>query len=287
MKNFYSRSFNSLFLHRNYNIKKLCAYESHSLSKANIIGKSSIQTSKSFLQNQCEPVIQKCFISSKNKKQRVAFTWKSFFVSGALVSVFAGVMYYLKTEKMKQLEKQRKSALGEASLGGYFDLIDQDGKRFTSHDLEGKWVLLYFGFTHCPDVCPDELEKLVKAIDIIESNKNADRIQPLFITVDPERDDVKAVREYIQEFSPKLIGLTGTKEQVDKATRSYRVYYSAGPRDHDNDYIVDHTIITYLINPEGALTDYYGQTKTAEDVSNGVLNSMKSYRNTNRRLGFL
>lgn len=196
-------------------------------------------------------------------------------------------MYYLKSEKMKKLEKQRKTALGEASLGGYFDLIDHNGKRFTSHDLEGKWVLLYFGFTHCPDVCPDELEKLVKAVDAIQANKKADSIQPVFITVDPERDDVAAVREYIREFSPKLIGLTGSKEQINKATKSYRVYFSAGPRDNQNDYIVDHTIITYLINPEGQLVDYYGQTKTAEDVTNGVLKSMEKYRSLNQKLGFL
>ena len=122
---------------------------------------------------------------------------------------------------------------------------------------------------------------------MIEANKQADPIQPVFITVDPERDDVKAVREYIREFSPKLIGLTGSKEQVNQATRSYRVYYSAGPRDNDNDYIVDHTIITYLIDPEGNMVDYYGQTKTAEDVANGAVNSMKKYRSLNRRLGFL
>jgi len=196
-------------------------------------------------------------------------------------------MLYFKEEKMKRLERQRKKALGQASIGGKFDLIDQNGKRFTSADLEGKWFLLYFGFTHCPDVCPDELEKLVKAIDLIEANKEADPIKPVFITVDPERDDVNAVREYIKEFSPKIIALTGTKEQVNQATRSYRVYYSAGPADKENDYIVDHTIITYLIDPEGNLVDYYGQTKTAEDVANGTVKSMKKYRSMNRRLGFL
>ncbi|KAI7688284.1 hypothetical protein SSS_03916 [Sarcoptes scabiei] len=184
------------------------------------------------------------------------------------------------------MEKQRKKALGQAQIGGRFELIDQNGKPFTSHNLEGKWAMVYFGFTHCPDVCPDELEKIVKAIELLESKK-ADPIQPVFISVDPERDSVEAVREYIKEFSPKFIGLTGTKEKVEQATRAYRVYYSAGPRDQQNDYIVDHTIITYLINPEGDLVDYYGQTKTAEDICSGTLKAMKNYKSLKRKLGFI
>ncbi|OTF71018.1 SCO1-like protein, mitochondrial-like protein [Euroglyphus maynei] len=219
--------------------------------------------------------------------KRAFFTWKSFIISGVLVSIFAGFMIQMKNEKLRRMEKQRKKALGEAAVGGKFDLIDQDGKPFSSSNLEGRWAMIYFGFTHCPDVCPDELEKIVKAIDLIEQDKRSDPIQPVFITVDPERDSVQAVREYIREFSPKFIGLTGNQEQVNKATRAYRVYYSAGPRDRENDYIVDHTIITYLINPDGELVDYYGQTKTAEDVANGVMKAMKNYRNLNRRLGFL
>lgn len=197
-------------------------------------------------------------------------------------------MLYFKQEKMKQLERKRKKSLGECKVGGNFDLIDQNGQRFTSSHLEGKWVLLYFGFTHCPDVCPDELEKIVKAVELIEASKGADKIQPVFITVDPERDNVQAVREYIQEFSPKFIGLTGSVEQVNQATRAFRVYYSAGPRSNDDkDYIVDHTIITYLIDPEGNLMDYYGQTKTAEDIASGVLKGMKKYKSLSNRLGFL
>ncbi|KAJ6216198.1 hypothetical protein RDWZM_007355 [Blomia tropicalis] len=241
---------------------------------------SLLRVSKSTIFHQ-----QNVQLSTSNR--RIFFSWKSFFISGTLLALFGGTLLYLKEEKMKKMEKQRKKALGQAAIGGKFDLIDHNGKRFTSYDLEGKWVLLYFGFTHCPDVCPDELEKLINAVEIIEGNKNADQIQPVFITVDPDRDDVAAVREYIQEFSPKFIGLTGTKEQINQATRSYRVYYSAGPRDHENDYIVDHTIITYLIDPEGNMVDYYGQTKTAEDVANGVVKSMQKYRKMNSRLGFL
>lgn len=104
----------------------------------------------------------------------------------------------------------------------------------------------------------------------------------VFITIDPERDDVKTVREYLAEFSPKIIGLTGSKEEVEKAAKAYRVYFSAGPRDHENDYIVDHTIITYLVDPDGAMVDYYGQTKSAEDMQSGILKAMAKYKKLNR-----
>lgn len=237
--------------------------------------------------NVCLQFGQKFDFSSSARSAKFNFTWKSFFISGALVAVFAGFMLFMKQEKMKQMERQRRKGIGQASLGGKFELIDQDGKPFGSQNLMGSWALIYFGFTHCPDVCPDELEKIVEAVEMIEANKKADPIKPVFITVDPERDDVQAVREYIREFSPKFIGLTGNKEQVDQATKAYRVYFSAGPRDNVNDYIVDHTIITYLVDPEGNMVDYYGQTKTAADVYNGVIKSMDKYRSLNRRLGFI
>lgn len=221
-----------------------------------------------------------------SNKQPIGFTWRSFIISAVFLGIFGSVMLYFKNEKFKQMERKRKTAIGETAIGGKFTLIDQNGNEFKSSDLEGKWALIYFGFTHCPDVCPDELEKIVKAVELISANKKADPIQPVFISVDPERDTVAAVREYIREFSPKFIGLTGTKEQIEVATKAYRVYYSSGPRDAVNDYIVDHTIITYLIDPEGNLVDYYGQTKTAEDVKEGVLKAMINYRKLNRNTGF-
>lgn len=208
-----------------------------------------------------------------------AFSWKSFSIALGVGSVFFGYTYYLKEKKKWLLEKERNRSIGKAAIGGRFDLIDQDGKRVTSEDLLGKWVLLYFGFTHCPDICPEEMEKMVKVIELLEKEGvGQDKLVPVFISVDPERDSPSVVKSYIAEFSNKIIGLTGSIEKVNEATKNFRVYYSIGPKDEDNDYIVDHTIIMYLIDPDGRFVDYYGQLKTADMVANGIGLSMATYK---------
>lgn len=203
--------------------------------------------------------------------------WRRFGISAGLVALMFGAGYMYKRNKEVEMERERRRSLGKASIGGPFELVDQDGKVRTNKDFLGKWLIIYFGFSHCPDVCPDELEKLVKALDIVKKSPKADPVQPLFITVDPARDDPKVLKEYLREFSDDIIGLTGNEEQVKQASKSYRVYYSAGPK-LENDYIVDHTIIMYLIDAEGQFVDYYGQNKTAEEVANGIILSMAKNR---------
>jgi len=198
------------------------------------------------------------------------FSWRNLGVAGIVLGVlFLGGIYY-KQQKEAELERQRRRAIGKAAIGGKFELTDHNGKKRHSDEFLGSWVLIYFGFTHCPDICPEELEKMCKVVKLLEDSPIGPKVVPLFISVDPERDTVEAVRGYIKEFSDKLIGLTGTKEEIADVTKRYRVYYSAGPRDGTSDYIVDHTIIMYLMNPNGEFVDYYGQLKTAEQIANAI-----------------
>jgi len=212
---------------------------------------------------------------------KIYFSWFNF-VATAVGGAMLYIAYlFIKAKKDVGLEKERKREIGKTMIGGTFELLDHTGKTVTDADFKGKWVLLYFGFTHCPDICPDEMEKMAEVVDMLEVEKKKMKVEeeilPLFISVDPERDGVKEVAEYVKEFHPRMVGLTGTQEQVLKACKAYRVYFSAGPRDEEMDYIVDHTIIIYLINPDGEFLDYYGQTKDATQITFSVLLQMRKF----------
>ncbi|RZB60365.1 Protein SCO1-like 1, mitochondrial [Glycine soja] len=122
------------------------------------------------------------------------------------------------TEAVKQ-----GPSTGKAAIEGPFRVINHHGKHVTEKDFMGKWTLLYFGFTHCPNICPEELQKLAAAVDKIKEKAGIETV-PVFISIDPERDIVEQVGEYVKEFHPKLIGLTGSPDEVKNVARAYRVY---------------------------------------------------------------
>jgi protein SCO1/2 len=136
------------------------------------------------------------------------------------------------------------------TVGGPFSLIDGDGKPVTDQTWRGKYMLVYFGYTFCPDVCPTTLSSVADALD--KMGAKADRIQPLFITVDPRRDIPLVVKQYAAAFGPRIIGLTGSPEQIAAAAKAYRVYYAehrTGPGPED--YSMDHSSVLYLMGPDG------------------------------------
>ncbi|KAK1788769.1 hypothetical protein P4O66_002581 [Electrophorus voltai] len=189
-----------------------------------------------------------------------------------------GTWWYVHHEKDQKLQAQRLEQLSKVAVGqGDFSLLDHTGRRRTKKDFLGSWVLMYFGFTHCPDICPEELEKVSSVVDLLDKDAGLPLVQPLFITVDAERDDVTAMAKYVSDFHPRLLGMTGTPEEVKEVGQAYRVYASAGPKDEDGDYIVDHTILIYLINPDGLFLDYYNRTKNATQIAQSIRKHMKNY----------
>ena len=134
-------------------------------------------------------------------------------------------------------------------IGGPFALVDQNGRRRTEADFRGKLMLVYFGFTYCPDVCPTELGTMAAALDAMGPAGEA--VVPVLITVDPERDGPAQLADYVSRFHPRLVGLTGTPEQVAEAARRYRVYYAKARRPEMTEYLVDHSGFTYLVGPDG------------------------------------
>ena len=138
---------------------------------------------------------------------------------------------------------------GRAPVGGPFELTDQAGRRRTDTDFHGKLVVLYFGYTYCPDVCPTELQSISLALDKLGAA--ADPVQPLFITVDPGRDTPARLADFVSSFHPRLIGLTGSPAEVRKTAIAYRTFFAKSGATTADHYSVDHTGFVYLIGKDG------------------------------------
>lgn len=179
-------------------------------------------------------------------------------------------------------EVTKPRTIGKAAIGGAFELKDGKGNTFTEKDLLGRWSLVYFGFTMCPDICPAELSKVSEALDILEKrgrkvSSEVGALRPVFITVDPERDSPERTSEYAKAFHPAFVGLAGTEDEVRRAAKAYRVYYSRDEEEGD-EYLVDHSIITYLMDPNGEFQEFYGQNSTAVEVAARIEQQLLSWR---------
>ena len=165
---------------------------------------------------------------------------------------------------------------GKPAIGGPWSLVDLDGNLVTNKNFEGKWLLLYFGFARCPDICPSEMVKVGKVMDTLikERPKLAEKIQPIFVSVDPARDSLKALREYGKDFHPSYVFLTGSPEQVQQMAKKYRVYVSKADETEDGDYLVDHSIVVYLHDETGDLADCFTQSMRPKDVVEKIVERM-------------
>ncbi|MGQ0662455.1 MAG: SCO family protein [Pseudomonadota bacterium] len=147
-------------------------------------------------------------------------------------------------------------SFGEARIGGPFTLLDQDGKRRGDAEFRGRLMLVAFGFTSCPDICPLELQLMADAIDRLGAD--AEAVQPIFVTVDPGRDTPAVLKSYMERFSTHLVGLTGTAEEIAAVARAYRVYTRVnGDPARDANYTVDHTGLIYLMGRDGKFRAHF------------------------------
>lgn len=157
---------------------------------------------------------------------------------------------------------------GGADIGGAFDLIDQDGKAVTQDDYANAYKLVFFGFTHCPSICPTELKKITLVMN--ELGETANRITPIFITVDPARDTPEQIKSYLKDYHPKMVGLTGSQEQIDAVGMAYRVYAKKIEAEFMEGYMMDHSAFTYLMSPDNRLVAIFASTDTAQSIAENI-----------------
>lgn len=146
-----------------------------------------------------------------------------------------------------------------APIGGPFALENVDGKQVTQADFRGRYLMVYFGYTHCPDICPTKLIEMTNALEAFEGDNPelADVVAPVFITVDPQRDTHAILREYMGHFHPRFVALSGTEDAIAKAAEAYRVQYRKVPTEDGKDYVMDHTSYVFLLGPDGRYITHY------------------------------
>jgi len=182
-----------------------------------------------------------------------------------------GGAYFVRTIGVRE---PQPVTVGEAAIRSEFSLIDHNGNRVTEADFLGRWQLVFFGFTHCPDVCPTTLAYMANVLDRLGGE--VERVTPIFVTVDPSRDTPEVMAEYVQAFHPKLVGLTGSEAEVAAAAQSFRVYYERMEEETAPDgYLMAHAGHIYLMTPEGRFEDVFREgEQPAEEMAVDVLARM-------------
>jgi cytochrome oxidase Cu insertion factor (SCO1/SenC/PrrC family) len=191
--------------------------------------------------------------------------WVSY---GLIALVLLGTGAYFETRPSPGRANGGVSLPGGVTVGGPFSLIDDTGKPVTDATYHGRWMLVYFGYTFCPDVCPTELQTIAGALDKI--GPLAKNVAPLFITVDPERDTQTAMAQYVKLFDDRIVGLTGTPAQIAAAAKAYRVYYAKTTPKDSSTYLMDHSSFMYLMGPDGRLRTLFPQGLSADKLADAL-----------------
>lgn len=167
-------------------------------------------------------------------------------------------------EEASQVEADKNVPPHTAKIGGSFSLLNQDGKMVSDADFRGKYLLVYFGYTYCPDVCPTGLQGISRVMDLLDAQ--ASKVQPLYITIDPARDTAAKIKDYISSFHPRIIGLTGSDEQIASVAKAYQVYYRKGEIVDGKDYLMDHSSAIYLMGPNGEFISTFNEESDPEII---------------------
>lgn len=178
-----------------------------------------------------------------------------------VAALIGGVLWY-ESEKVTGLG--RVVATGQADVGGPFQLTDQSGKRVSDKDFRGRYMLIYFGYSFCPDVCPTTLAVMAQALEKV--GDRSQRIVPILITIDPERDTPKVLEDYVKAFGPSFTGLTGTPDEIKAVEKKYRVYAVKRPLEGGN-YGMDHSSVIYLMGPDGKMVSFYDEAISPDDLA--------------------
>jgi protein SCO1 len=192
----------------------------------------------------------------------------------AVVGLIAGGLAALALRSMPENGEQGQVVSGQALIGGPFSLVDQTGKRVTDADFKGRYMLVMFGFTNCPDICPAGLQVMTAALDQIGAK--AEKVTPVFITVDPERDTQEKMSSYVKSFHPRLVALTGTVDEIKAVTKAYKVYAKKAENAGDpSNYSMDHSSLFYLMDPDGVFAAHFPHTTDAGKLASGLDKAVK------------
>ena len=165
--------------------------------------------------------------------------------------ILAGFALWLVNKELAQRGGSLTRIASAVAVGGPFDLVDDSGAAVSDRSFGDRHLLIFFGYSFCPDVCPTELSRMASALDRLDDSDVA-QLQPLFITIDPERDTPEAMAAYVEQFHPEIVGLTGSDEQIAEVARAYRVFYAKVDTGDPDYYLMDHSSFTYLMAPDGS-----------------------------------